>query len=130
MSTFRERRAGYRQAMAARGLRSGPQVIAQAEPDAAQRATAKMFRSGASAPTALIAANIWLTIGALRAAPEHVDVVGFDDIYLADMLRRPVSTIAHDLEGLGRQAVSLLLEEIASPGTARKVILPPRLIVR
>lgn len=129
MSTFRERVYGYRRAMAEHGLRAGPHATAQAAPDPAQRATEKMFR-GTRPPTALIAANIWLTIGALRGSSDDVDVVGFDDIYFADMLRRPVTTIAHDVEELGRQAVLSLLEEIARPGTNRKVILPPRLIVR
>jgi LacI family transcriptional regulator len=129
MSTFRERLAGFRAAISAHGLRRGPHAVVRAEPEPARRATAKLFRSQ-SPPTALIAANIWLTIGALRGAPDDVEIVGFDDIYFADMLRRPVTTIAHDLDELGRQAVTLLLEQIAHPGTARKVILPPRLIVR
>ena len=129
MSTFRERLAGFRAGMTAHGLQRGPQAIVRAEPEPARRATEKIFRAR-SAPTAIIAANIWLTIGALRGAPEDVDVVGFDDIYFADMLRRPVTTIAHDLDELGRQAVALLLEQIARPGSAREVILPPRLIVR
>ena len=129
MSSFRERLSGFRAALGAHGLRRGPQAIVAADPDPAQRATAAMFRT-ASAPTALIAANIWLTIGALRGAPDDVEIVGFDDIYFADMLRRPVTTIAHDLTELGRQAVTLLLAQIAHHGAAQKVVLPPRLIVR
>jgi LacI family transcriptional regulator len=80
--------------------------------------------------TAVIAANFWLTVGALRAAPDDVVVVGFDDLYLADLLRRPVTTVAQPLEEMGRQAVRLLLDEIAKPGRRRHIVLPPRLIVR
>jgi LacI family transcriptional regulator len=80
--------------------------------------------------TAVIAANLWLAIGTLRAAPEDVVIVGFDDFFLADVLRRPITTIAQPVEELGRQAVTLLLEEIARPGGSRRVVLPPRLIVR
>jgi LacI family transcriptional regulator len=129
MSTFRERLTGYRQAMTGRGLRPGPSVLVQASAEAARTAAARLFDKGRR-PTALVAANIWLTIGALRAAPDDVEIVGFDDIHFADMLRRPVTTIAHDVEELGRQAVSALFEEIARPGTNRQVVLAPRLIAR
>lgn len=78
----------------------------------------------------MIAANIWMTVGALRGAPEDVEIVGFDDIYLADMLRRPLVTIAHPVEELGRNAVRVLLDEIAHRGTNERVVLAPRLIVR
>jgi LacI family transcriptional regulator len=78
----------------------------------------------------VIAGNFWLTIGALRASPNDVVVVGFDDLFLADLLRRPVTTVAQPVEDLGRQAVRLLLEEIAKPGGSRHIVLPPKLIVR
>jgi LacI family transcriptional regulator len=57
-------------------------------------------------------------------------VVGFDDLYWADLLRRPVTTIAQPIEDLGRHAVRLLVEEIAEPGGNKQMVLPPRLIVR
>jgi LacI family transcriptional regulator len=78
----------------------------------------------------VITGNLWLTMGTLRAAPEDVVVVGFDDFHLADLLRRPMTTVAQPVEDLGREAVRLLLEEVASPGGNRHVVLPPRLIVR
>lgn len=127
--TFRDRRRGYREAMIGHGLRPGPYAVAEATPEAALVATTSLFQKSVS-PTAIIAANIWLTMGALRGAPEDVDIVGFDDIYLADMLRRPVTTIAQPVEELGRQAVRLLLAEIAHPGTNDQVVLPPQIIVR
>ncbi|HUP50178.1 MAG TPA: LacI family DNA-binding transcriptional regulator [Thermoanaerobaculia bacterium] len=130
MSTFRDRLAGYRRAMAAHRLRPGPHIVAQAAPGPAQRAARRLFEQGGTKPTAVIAANIWLTIGALRGTPDQVEIVGFDDIYLADMLRRPVTTIAQPVEELGRQAVRLLLETVGKPATNHKVVLAPQLIVR
>jgi LacI family transcriptional regulator, galactose operon repressor len=127
--TFRERRRGYREAMIDHGLRFGPFAVAEATPEAAEQAVKGLFGKSSS-PTALIAANIWLTMGALRGTPDDVEIVGFDDIYLADMLRRRVTTIAQPVEELGVQAVRLLLEEIAHPGTKQHVVLPPRIIVR
>lgn len=129
ISSFRDRLSGFRRAMGAHGLRSTLHATGQDAPGPAARAAERLFR-GKPKPTAVIAANIWMTIGALRATPDDVEIVGFDDIYLADMLRRPLTTIAHPLEELGRQAVRLLLDEIAHPGTKQKIVLAPRLVVR
>jgi LacI family transcriptional regulator len=129
ISSFRERLHAFRYALTRHRLRPTRYVVTKADPEEA-RLDAKAFLSGRSVPTAIIAANIWLTIGALRALPADFDIVGFDDLYLADMLRRPVTTVGHPVEELGRQAVRLLLEEIAHPGGHRQVVLPPRLVVR
>lgn len=129
ITTFRERRRGFRKALASHGLRPGPYVVSPSDPDRARKAAGRLFRSRPLA-TAVIAANVWLTIGLLRAAPDDVVVVGFDDLYLADLFRRPVTTVAQPVTELGRRAVGLLLEEIARPGGRRQVVLPPRLVVR
>lgn len=128
-STFRDRLRGYRQAMAAHRLRPGPYAVAVSEPEAAREAADRLFRSRPSV-TAVIAANFWLTVGTLRASPEDVVVVGFDDLFLADLMRRPVTTVVQPVEDLGRHAVRLLLEDIAKPGSGRPLVLPPRLVVR
>ena len=129
ISTFRDRLTGYRRAMAACGLPAGPCAIASSDPEAA-RVAARRLLSRRPAATAIIAANFWLTVGVLRAAADDVDVVGFDDIFPADLLRRAVTTIVQPVEDLGRHAVRLLLEGIARPGPTRQIVLPPRLVVR
>ena len=129
ITTFRDRLAGFKQALARHRLRPGPCEVTKSDPDQAREAAERLFLRR-PAVTAVIAANLWLVIGTLRAAPEDVAIVGFDDFFLADVLRRPITTIAQPVEELGRQAVSLLLEEIAHPGGNRQVVLPPRLIVR
>jgi len=129
VSTFRDRLRGFREALARHGLKPGPYAVAPSEPEATYRAARSMFLR-ASRATAVIGANFWLTVGALRAAPEDTVVVGFDDLFLADLLQRPVTTVAQPVEELGRRAVQLLLEEIAKPGGTQQIVLPPRLIVR
>jgi LacI family transcriptional regulator len=128
ISTFRERLAAFRRAMADHGL-VGTVASSSDAPAPAARAARRLF-GGNRKPTAIVAGNIWMTIGALRSAPDDVEIVGFDDIFLADMLRRPLTTIAQPVEELGRQAVRMLLEEIAHPGGDRKIVLKPKLIVR
>ena len=69
--------------------------------------------------------------------PRDVAVVGFDD-FGADFFDPPLTTIRQNLGGIGRQAVQLLLDEMASreehadaPNWPRKSLqLAPELIVR
>jgi LacI family transcriptional regulator len=129
ITTFRDRLAGFKQALQRHRLRPGPCEVTPSDPEQAQAAAARLFERRPAA-TAVIAANLWLAIGTLRAAPEGVAIVGFDDFFLADVLRRPITTIAQPVEELGKNAVALLLEEIADPGGSKRIVLPPRLIVR
>ena len=75
------------------------------------------------------AADIGPALDSVRFADDIV-VVGFDEVILADLLRRPVTTVVQPVEDLGRHAVQLLLEDIAKPGSTRQLVLPPRLVVR
>lgn len=127
-STFRDRLRGYREALARHGLRPGPLIATARDADTAREAVLRLFANGGHA-TAIIAGNFWLTVGALRGAPADVVVVGFDDLFLADLLRRPVTTIAQPVEDLGRHAVRLLLDESHRRGDG-PLVLAPRLIVR
>lgn len=89
-------------------------------------------------PTALIAINDILAMGALRAAkdlglnvPEDVSLVGYDDIHMANYLVPRLTTVSKDSIRLGQEAVRLLLDRIANPNSPRqKVNIPPRFIIR
>jgi LacI family transcriptional regulator len=129
ISTFRDRFEAYREAMTHHRLKVGPHVVTTSDPEAARRAVEGMF-GGPPTATAIIAANMWLTVGALRAVPDDVTVVGFDDLFLPDLLRRSVTAIVQPVQELGSQAVRLLLETIADPSTSRQLVLPTRLVVR
>lgn len=129
ISTFRDRLAGYRRAMRHHGLAIGPCGVTPSDPEIARRVATRLLKKQ-PAITAIIAADLWQTVGTLRAVPDDVIVVGFDDFFVADLLRRPLTTIAQPIEELGREAVKLLIEEIAQPGGNRQLVLPARLIVR
>jgi len=129
ITTFRDRQEGFRRALARHGLRPGPILVGPSDLEGARNGAERLFRRRPPI-TAVITANLCLTLGTLRVAPEDVVIVGFDDFALADLLRRPVTTVAQPVEDLGREAVRLLLEEIATPGGNRHVVLPPRLVVR
>jgi LacI family transcriptional regulator len=83
------------------------------------------------------AANFFIAVGALRAlraagksVPDDVDIVGFDDIQMADLLRYPVTTVDQDVGAIGREAVRLLLQMLAGAEVERAVLLPPQLTAR
>ena len=67
-------------------------------------------------PTALVAFNDKVAVGALRAAherglrvPEDLSVTGFDDIDLRRSTEPMLTTVRQPLEEMGRMAVSLLV---------------------
>ncbi len=88
----------------------------------------------AEPPTALFTQNNLLTMGAwraIRASGIPIELVGFDDFALADMLDPPVTVVAQDPIELGRRAAELLFDRLrGEKGAARRVVIPTRLIVR
>lgn len=89
-------------------------------------------------PTALVAINDLLALGALRAIAEHdltvprdISIVGFDDIDMAAYLNPPLTTVHYDAEAVGQAAVRLILARLNDPERPSEVIqLPTRLITR
>ena len=74
-------------------------------------------------PTAVVAGNDLMAIGALRflqerdvAVPAEVSVIGFDNIAAAEICHPALTTIAVDRTALGRRAVQMLLDPAVRPG--------------
>jgi LacI family transcriptional regulator, galactose operon repressor len=90
--------------------------------------------------TAVFALNDLMAVGAMaalqldlgRAVPAEVSVVGFDDLWMADDLSTPLTTVRLPLEEMGAQAMTLVLNDPAVAGTStpRRVHVPARLVVR
>jgi LacI family transcriptional regulator len=91
--------------------------------------------------TAVFAANDQMALGALRAldevgrrVPEHVSIVGFDDIPEAEFFRPPLTTVRQHFAESGQLAVHLLLglirPEDAAAGAAPPPLVPTELMVR
>jgi LacI family transcriptional regulator len=89
---------------------------------------------------AVFAVNDPSAIGAMKAIwnaglriPDDIAVVGAGDIIFGDMLRVPLTTVSWSRAELGRAAAELVLAPLAGGGVegpARRVVIPPRLIVR
>jgi len=89
-------------------------------------------------PTAIIAANDLMAIGALRElgragfrVPKDVSVVGFDDIWLAKLTEPPLTTVMIPRAEIGAAAVEAVLRNKAEadrPG--HEIRIPTQLLVR
>ena len=87
-------------------------------------------------PTAVLASQNLLTIGAIRAlrrlgAHRRTALVGFDDIPLADVLEPSVTVVAQRPDALGREAARLLFSRIDGyEGPARHLVIGTDLVER
>lgn len=96
---------------------------------------ARLIASGSTAIFCFSDVMAMGAIGAVRAAglscPEHVSIVGFDDLPLAPFFQPALTTIAQPKELIGRRTVELLVDLLR--GTAHPGALKPlahELIVR
>lgn len=64
--------------------------------------------------------------------PDDVSIVGMDDVPMAAVVRTGLTTLAMDRGERGRLAAELLQMRLAqtSPDGVRKIVIPPRLVVR
>jgi DNA-binding LacI/PurR family transcriptional regulator len=90
-------------------------------------------------PTAIVAHNDLVAIGALRACqnarlkvPEQVAVVGFDDIPLAQLVTPMLTTLRQPQEVIARDCVNLLIERVRRKDlrNPRRLTYMPELIIR
>ncbi|WP_298740617.1 LacI family DNA-binding transcriptional regulator [uncultured Microbacterium sp.] len=87
-------------------------------------------------PSAIFVGNDQMALGTYRAlaeaglrVPQDVSVVGFDDVDEAPMYAPPLTTVAQDWDGLGRESLRIALS-MTRGGAPEDVNLPLRLIVR
>jgi LacI family transcriptional regulator len=94
---------------------------------------------GARPPGAVLAYNDQVAIGIIRgltgrgiAVPEQVSIIGFDNIFAADLVTPRLTTVAAPLHALGSTAVHNLLAIIrgARSRAGEPMVLPTRLIER
>jgi LacI family transcriptional regulator len=101
------------------------------------QASSKLLRLRAR-PTAILAINDLLAIGALRGAadlglqvPKDVSLVGFDDILIGNYLVPRLTTVTKYTHELGSQAFEVLLARMQNPDLPRELIHnPSKLIIR
>ncbi len=137
LHTAAERLRGYLEALAAAGVRPDKRLIRLELADStASRHAAIDLLSAPEPPTALVASQNLITVGAVHALralglQHRVAVVGFDDITLADALEPGVTVVAQDPAALGREAAALLFARLdGDHGPPRRVVIGTRLVPR
>jgi LacI family transcriptional regulator len=134
-----ERLEGYRIALTAAGVPIDADLIVSGDfTTESGHAAARRLMDVAEPPTAIVAANDNMAVGALRAAierglqvPGDLSIVGFDDTAVACDVTPRLTTVRQPLAELGRTAVSLLNRLIEGQSTETlRVELATRLIVR
>ncbi|HVL59142.1 MAG TPA: substrate-binding domain-containing protein [Burkholderiaceae bacterium] len=134
----RERVAGVRDALAARGLSLPAERVIERRltPIAGREAMRELLRAR-TRPTAVICCNDNLAIGAIAEChaqrlrvPADVSVCGFDDVEFAAMMTPALTTVFFPAAELGRFAAEHLLGRLAGREPPRQQQLPVELIVR
>ncbi|MDI6098338.1 LacI family DNA-binding transcriptional regulator [Actinoplanes sp. NEAU-A12] len=132
--------AGYLSPLADAGVLPAPELIrfvAEPTTELGRRAAGELLDLP-ERPTALVAFNDKMAIGALRAAAERdlrvpgdLSVAGFDDIELGQACRPMLTTVRQPLGEMGRMAVHLLLRMLGGHRLdALHVELATELVVR
>ncbi|MDK1360086.1 LacI family DNA-binding transcriptional regulator [Arthrobacter sp. zg-Y1219] len=136
-STGRERLQAYRGAVAETGADDDGDLVFLGDFQSASGAAgARRLLDLPAPPTALLAADSLMSIGAVGVCNERGLAIGadlafvaYDDIEAFTLLNPALTVITHDVHAMGRLAVDLLLAEIAGESPA-SVVLPSRLIIR
>lgn len=137
-STSRDR--GYRRALRNTGIPYDEEIVARSDFTMAggYEGIRELWERG-RAIDGLLCANDAMALGALRylqehgiAVPEHLGVVGMDDIEAARMSTPTLTTVTSLARERGRIACQLLLRRLRNSGAGapEKVTVTPKLILR
>jgi len=138
--SIKERFEGYKMAMEELGIGFSPRLVASVKGDLTVDAGyAAMNALIADNPelTAVVAANDYMAMGAMRAIdergikiPDDISVVGFDDIEWASHAEPPLTTVNVPKEEMGRIAVRELVRLRKEAGTPQQIVVSTELVVR
>lgn len=135
----KQRLAGYRKALAARGITADPAYVATGDfTEPSGYAAVARLLAIRPRPSAIFAANDYMAIGAMSALtqaglriPEDMAIVGFDDIAMARYLNPPLTSVHVDLLDLGARAVQRLVDtKNGVTSRRRSEVTPATLVVR
>lgn len=88
-------------------------------------------------PSAVIAINDLVALGILKATRHHhIDVpgqlslVGFDNVYLAEVSMPELTTVSHDYSALGQTIIETIIQRMNGEAVSHAVTIPMQLVVR
>ncbi len=124
--TVQDRHEGYRAALRAAGIEYDERLVREGDlQEQSGYDIASALAAPPSRPTALVAANDRMAVGAMAAlidaglrVPDDVSLVGFDDVSLASYLRPALTTVSVPTYDMGCAAMELLSRELEGGGQA------------
>lgn len=129
---------GFKEGMAENGLTAVPDLIIQANfrQRSGYASTQELLQLD-NPPTAIVAANDLLALGAITAVREHglivgqdISITGFDDILLAEYADPPLTTLHQPAHKLGMLLCQSLIQVINKEAHNPHTVLVPDLIIR
>lgn len=139
LSKSHNRLLGYKQGLVGNGLPVDPALIVEGNfRQHSGRLSGLKLLDLPNPPTAIVAANDLLALGAMSAIQERglvvgqdVSVTGYDDIMLAEFANPPLTTLRQPAAEIGAQLCEMLFKQIHGEALKEKqIMLLPSLIVR
>jgi DNA-binding LacI/PurR family transcriptional regulator len=129
---------GVEAALAEYGIRAEERRVIQAATTIKGGAAAlAQALSCGPAPTAVFALSDVMALGVITEAsrrgirvPDDLEVIGFDDIPLAALVRPALSTVHQPVTEKGQLAATMLIRALEGSAHAERVLLPTHLVLR
>ncbi len=136
--TRRRRLKGYLEGLRLAGIKPDDSFMISGDlgMDSGQ-ACAHRLLSLSHPPTALLAVNNLMAIGAVKAVrqigrkvPQDVSVIGFDDSRMSEIMDPPLTVIRQPLREIGDAVTRLLVAQMKGLGGVETIELKPSMIIR
>ncbi|MEY8334447.1 LacI family DNA-binding transcriptional regulator [Lachnospiraceae bacterium 47-T17] len=130
ITSFKDRGKGYRSAMRHAGIPIAEAFTLEVGTtiDSACEKMKEHLKRGVSLPTAFIADNDLIALGAMKAMtesgiriPEDVSIIGFDDLPFAAVASTPLTTVHVPKQDMGRIVAGRLMEIIKGTDSTAKI---------
>jgi LacI family transcriptional regulator len=130
-----ERRHSFQGALQARGLEPGPVIASDSREEGGLRAGRELLAG--PEVSAVVCTNDRVAVGLYQAArsagvriPEHLSVVGFDDLPWSAYLDPPLTTVRQPARAMGRAAANRVLAALAGDDVVQRIAITAKLVHR
>ncbi|WP_342603925.1 LacI family DNA-binding transcriptional regulator [Peribacillus sp. FSL E2-0159] len=138
-STWIERMEGYREALSRAGLEVDESLVIDSAPtrEGGLKAVLKVLENP-NPPTAIFCFSDLIAFGVMQGLMmkgftpgKDIDIVGFDNVPVAEIYHPPLTTISSFPRRIGKEAANLLYQQMEKiEREQQRIILNPELIIR